>query len=538
MAEKRTGADAVVSSLHACGVDVWFANPGTTEMWLVGALDRTEGVRAVLGCHETVCAGAADGYARMKRVPAAVLLHLGPGLANGSANLHNARRARVPVVVIVGDMATWHRGADAPLEMDIKAIANTFSKWVMSSDGIGDAAADAVEAVRQTRYAEDVSGGKVATLILPHDRSWEECKQVTCNVYDEPAPFELSETEADEFAKSCAEELKKYRNGQAIIFAGGEALLKDNGVLQNLGKIAAKTGAVLMCENAFARLDRGNGLPVMRRLPYFPQEAARELSKFSFVITVDVKLPVATFGYKDGPSMLVNLDEDKIWEFDASFDLPTIIGKLAAHCDADSIVPGRNCGGLFCVNPSRPPLPSGKLNAVSMCATLAHYQPADAILIDESLTSGTAYWEYSKHCPSFSHITLTGGAIGQGPPAAVGAAIACPDRKVINFQADGSCLYSTQAFWTQGRENLDVLTIICANNTYAILKLELARQGIQGGGKASQSLTDLTPPIDWVSLAKGYGVEGCKVTTVEEFADALQDALRVRGPRLIAAMLS
>ncbi|KAK9806179.1 hypothetical protein WJX72_004533 [[Myrmecia] bisecta] len=454
MAE-QTGAEDLVLAAANAGVQVCFANPGTTEMWVVDALAKNPSIRAVLALHETVCTGAADGYGRMLRKPALTLLHLGPGLANGISQLHNARRARTPMVNLIGDMATWHTEADPVLASDIEALSRT-----------------------------------------------------------------------------------SHPRGKAALYLGGEALLQPG--LMAAGKIAVASGAVLICENSFARIDRGEGLPHVQRLPYFPQEAAKELAKFSMLIAVDARLPVAMFGYKDGPSHLVNLPDDAVWELDSGpFTITGTLEKLAQAVGVSGVQPGVNCGGVFSAM-SRPSVPSGRLTAAALCIALAALQPPDAIIVDESLTSGGAYWEASKGVPCFSHLTLTGGAIGCGPPLAVGAAIACPERIVLNLQADGSAMYSLQAFWTQARENLRVITIICANRTYAILKVELSRQKIGNHNSATtRSLTSIgQPDLDWVCLAKGMGIShASRATSIEELKQQLAAALERSGPSLIEALL-
>ena len=161
------GAQALINTLVDGGVDVCFANPGTSEMHFVAALDTVPQMRGVLTLFEGIATGAADGYARIAGRPAAVLLHLGPGLGNGLANLHNARRARVPMVVVVGDHATYHKKYDAPLESDIDALAGSVSGWVHRTSDTADIAADAAEAI-----AETLANNQISTLILPADTSW------------------------------------------------------------------------------------------------------------------------------------------------------------------------------------------------------------------------------------------------------------------------------------------------------------------------------------------------------------------------------
>ncbi|WIA19312.1 hypothetical protein OEZ85_003945 [Tetradesmus obliquus] len=453
-----TCADVAIAKLHEGGISVCFANPGTTEMWMVSALEKQRGIRSILGLQEAVCTGACDGYARMARQPALALLHLGPGLGNGLCNLHNARRAGSPVVVMVGDMATWHRAADPPLNQDIEALAGTVSAA-----------------------------------------------------------------------------LRAAPRGKAALLLGGTALLEEGGALSTAGRIAASLGAALLCEPLPGRIERGQGLPHATRLPYFPQEAAAELAQYEVLLLLDVRRPVAGFGYKDGPSHLLKQGDDAIWELDAASSLPEALQLLEAQLPgAAAVRPGVNCRGMF-ATPHRPALPSGVLTAAALCQAVAALQPAGTILVDESLTSGTAYWEASKGCPPFSHLCLTGGAIGSGPPMATGAAVAAPGRQVINLQADGSAMYTLQALWTQAREQLKVLTIICANNTYAILKVEAMRQRTPGTSSGMTSLSG--PAIDWVALATGMGVAAGRTETAEQLAALINQGLEQAGPFLIHAAL-
>ena len=485
-----------------------------------------------------VCTGAADGYGRMARRPALTLLHLGVGLANGVANLHNAKRAGTPIVNLVGDMATWHAGADPPLAMDIQGLSDTVSSWTRTSATGSRLPFDVADALRHARDGLPGVRGRVATLIVPHDCTWQ---QVSADMAPAPpaaAPGALGGA-AQQFLKDCAAQMKATPRGKVAMFCGARALVAADGCLHNVGKIAAATGAKLYCENNFPRIDRGVGHPQLARLPYFPNDALKELERYEMVVTLDARPPVAMFGYDGGPSQIVALPEAKVWEIDADF--ADAVEFLCAEVGGAGVVPGKNCGGVFVAREARPALPANldaRLTAAALCRAIAHLQPADCVVVDESLTSGGAYFADSRACPPFAHLALTGGAIGCGPPLAVGAAVACPDRTVINFQADGSGLYSAQALWTQARERLKVVTVVCKNNTYAILKVELAKQGIRGGKTNTQKLTDLgNPPVDWVALGRAYGVPSSSARTVREVVEQLRAALARDGPSLIEANL-
>ncbi|KAL4420103.1 hypothetical protein ABPG77_000584 [Micractinium sp. CCAP 211/92] len=552
-----SGAERLLCAAVAAGVDVCFANPGTSEMHFVAAIDAVGGLRPVLGLHETVCSGAADGYGRMAGKPALTLLHLGPGLGNALANLHNARRAGTPLVNLVGDMATWHRPADPLLNSNIPALAGTVSSHThvcVPGEDLGAAMTAAVAAA--TCPTGSAGGSRVVTLVVPHDLSWERGEAAGHHIGTKlglggPAAGTSAAMQpgshpqgplpqaVQDFVHGAAAALRACPRGKAALYIGGRAALAEGGALESCGRIATATGAALLCENAFARLDRGAGLPCPTRLPYFPQEAAAALAHYELLLLLDARRPVANFGYDGAPSQLVSLPDEAVWEFDSwGMDLPAALALLADAVGGGTVRPGLNCGGVFSLA-ARPTLPAGRLTAATMCQTVAALQPGGAIIVDESLTSGNSYYALSRGCPPFSHLTLTGGAIGCGIPLALGAAVACPDRTVINLQADGSGMYSLQGLWSQAREGLHVVTVVCANRSYSILKVEMARERINpSNGKAARALTDLgSPAIDWVSLAQGMGVPACRAATCEELAAALRAALERQGPSLIEAVL-
>lgn len=551
---EENGACHVVRTLLRGGVDTMFANPGTTEMLVVDALDKVavdgKTMRSVLCLHETVCSGAADGYGRMTGSPACTLLHLGVGLANATANLHNARRACTPVVNLVGDMATWHVDSDPLLASDIDSLASFSSRSVLRAETAGDAARTTVEAllaVRDYRCGES----RVATLALPHDVQRdaavlddEESKKVSLLLEScrtsasdaEPSLFEQSIAVHNErfggndaipkHVSMCATALRKSKSALLVSGTG----LSDEKALAALSDVQRETGCSVVVENAFARVERGEGRPDWIRAPYFPSDAQKFFSKFESIVLCGARAPVAMFGYEDGVSKL--LPEQGVLEIDA-MDVPGAICFLrdkvlgdATHNEKKSS-PRKSPAAASC---------SGRLNAGKLCQILAKTQPARAIVVDESLTSGTAYWDCSKHCPPFSHLTLTGGSIGIGLPLAVGCAVACPDRRVIAFQADGSGLYSTPALWTMAAEGLNVTVVVCANKTYQILKVEQQKQRLPTASPNAKKLTSIGN-VDWVSIAKGYGIEAVAVTAVEQLEKALVTSFQTDGPFLIEANL-
>lgn len=512
------GAEALIETLFDAGVTVCFANPGTSEMQLVAAIDKHPKMRGVLALFEGVVTGAADGYGRMADKPAATLLHLAAGFANGGANLHNARRAHSPVVNIVGDHATYHLQYNAPLTADIEGAARPFSDWVKTSTSPDGLAADAAEAIAEAmRYP-----GAVATAIAPADLAWSKASGPAAPKTPRPTP----KADAALIAKAAA---ALQKDGPSALFLGGRALREE--ALNEAGRIAEKTGARLICETFMTRLERGAGRVPVERLPYFGEGAADYLKDFRQIVFVGARPPVAFFAYPGKPGWLspegaelVELADVRTDAFQALKSLADALGAPTAHSMAQA--------------PMTSPPASGKLDPVGLAATLAALIPDNAIIIDEAATGGFAAYPMTAGANRHDWLMVTGGAIGFGLPAGIGAAIACPDRKVICLQADGSTMYTVQGLWTMAREKLDVTTIILNNASYAILNIELARVGASNPGPKALSLLDLSNPmIDWVELSHGMGVPAVRARTAEEFRAALKEALAIRGPRLVEADL-
>ncbi len=514
------GAESLVHTAVDAGVRVCFANPGTTELALVKAMDDVPGIRAVLGLFEGVCSGAADGYARMLDAPALTLLHLGPGLGNAVANLHNARRARSPVVNLVGDQATWHRAADAPLTSDIAALAGAVSRWVRTTSAPGRLASDAADAIASARGG----AGGVATLIVPSDCQDGEAAGAALAV--DPAP--LPRVTAERVERIAA----SLRTGApAALHLGGRAL-RERGQWA-AARVAAKTGCRVIAEVFPARMERGAGLPRIERLPYFPDHVAASLAGLATLVLAGASEPVAFFGYPGTPSRLT--PEGCAL---ASLASPEEDAEEALESLADALeAPGASAALAFAGKP--PASPDGALTVDSIGPALALLQPEGAVVVDESGTTGAGYFYRAASSPRHSYLSLTGGSIGMGPACAVGAAIACPGRTVVNLQGDGGGMYTLQSLWTQAREGLRVVTLICANRGYKILELELARAGISGPGPRSRALVDLARPrLDWAQLARGMGVDARSVETVAALRDALARAFSEPGPHLIELVMA
>ena len=512
------GAESLIRTAAAAGVEVCFANPGTTEMPLVAALDAADGIRAVLGLFEGVCTGAADGYARMSAKPALTLLHLGPGFANGIANLHNARRAQSPVVNLIGDHATWHAAADAPLASDIQSLARPVSGWIRSVQSSKAAAPDTAEAIA----AAGAFPGRIATLVVPSDCQWDPADGPA-----QPAPLARLPKVADPAVKQAAEALGAGPRAGLLL---GATALSERG-LSVVARIAAKTQCRLICETFPARVERGAGMPALERLPYFPEQAIEALTPLQTIVLAGARSPVAFFGYPKMPSSLVPEGRQVVALAEPSSDALAALEALAEAIGAPRAV-------SLSAKATRPGRPAGKLNAATVGAALAALIPENAIVMDEAATTGLPFFAASSSAPRHSYLALTGGAIGQGLPCATGAAVACPDRRVIAFQADGSGMYTQQSFWTQAREQLNVTTLLCNNHSYRILQVELARAGVTEPGRKARSLTELSnPDIDWTRLARSMGIPGVRVEDAESLCNELERALATPGPGIIELML-
>ncbi|OGP61923.1 MAG: hypothetical protein A2170_00140 [Deltaproteobacteria bacterium RBG_13_53_10] len=514
------GADLLVRTAVVSGVEVCFANPGTTEMPIVRALDSTSGIRVFLGLFEGVCTGAADGYGRMSDRPGMTLLHLGPGFANGIANLHNARRAGSPVLNLVGEHATWHRKTDPPLAMDIEGLARTVSGWLRTNKSTQEIAADVSEAFAAA------SLGQVATLILPSDYQQSECAD-----HRVPAPAGAFERIDPNFVDKAASRLRRFH--RVALMLGRRALRKTG--LDAARRVRNAIGCDLFTPSLSGYIDRGPGLPRVERVPYFPEQAVAALSGYEAVLLAGAPEPVTFFGYPGVRSRILNEEQEKITLCTDRQDAAEALGYLADALGTPAH--SRSCENLP-AGPRRPPIPGGELTAENVCTTLAALQPENAIIVDEGVSSGHFYYFIKEELPAHTILTVAGGSIGQGMPCAAGAAIACPERPVINLEADGSAMYTVQALWTQAREGLNVTTLICANRSYRILQMELNRAGMTSFGPKTKKLTELDgPAIEWTKIAQGFGVPAVTVDTAEALARELARALADPGPHLIEMLL-
>ena len=514
-----TGADLLCDTLLVNGIDVCFANPGTSEMAFVAALDRKPELRSILGLFEGVVTGAADGYGRMTGRPAATLLHTGPGLANGLANLHNARRAHTPVVNIVGDQARHHLKYKAPLPTDIESLARPMSDWVGRANGPADVGACAEATIVAARTTPGV-----ATMILPADAAWGDPGAVTARKVDVPAMRVVE----DRQITAVAETMRGHR-GRIGIVLGGEAAWADG--IEVAARVAEAAGARLFSEVLPARVSRGRHLPDVTRIPYPPEMARAVLKDIDLMVLCGCDEPVAFFAYPGKPSRIVPEHCEVVRLADKGDDKLQALRSLADLLGAKPNAPLR-------VIAPHEALPLGPLTEDALAVVLAQLMPENTVMAEEALTSAQRLYALGASAAPHDYMMVTGGSIGIGPPLATGAAVACPDRKVINLQADGSGMYTLQALWTQARERLVVLTIICNNGAYAILKREMANLGVNDIGRNAARMIEFNdPPLDWVSLAKGMGVEGARADTCERFADLVRSGIARKGPFLIEAMI-
>jgi acetolactate synthase-1/2/3 large subunit len=511
------GAESLVETLVGGGVEVCFTNPGTSEMHFVAALDRFPAMRSILTLFEGVASGAADGYGRMAEKPAATLLHTGPGLANGLANFHNARKARTPVISIVGDHATRHRQYDAPLSADVEAFARPVSGWVRSAPDARSVAADGAAALAAAMEPP----GRIATLILPADCAWNEADGPAA-----PPPFPERATVAPGTVDEVAAALRSRE--PAVILMTGQALLERG--LETASRIAGATGARLLSQTFNARVQRGAGRVPIESLPYFAESAVAALEGVRHLILVGAQAPVSFFAYPDAPSWLTPegcaIHTLAKPEDDAEAALAALADALGAASHPPTLQ-----------EPSRAQLPTGALTPDAVHRSIAALLPENAIVSDEAITGGFGMLHLSRGAAPHDWLQLTGGAIGQGLPLATGAAVACPDRKVICLEGDGSAMYTIQALWTQAREGLDVTNVIFANRSYAILEVELGRVGAQPGPRARSNYFIGEPDLDFVELARGLGVSAARATSADEFNDRFAAAMQTPGPHLIEVPL-
>lgn len=513
------GAESLVKTLVNGGVDVCFTNPGTSEMHFVAALDEVDGIRSVLGLFEGVVSGAADGYARMARKPAATLLHLGPGFSNAMANIHNARKGHVPMVNIVGDHATYHLEYDAPLTSDIEGMAATVSHWVHTSRDAVRIAADAAQAVQVAAHDQ------VATLVLPADVSWGENPSGAAAALEVTAPPRVS---ADKIGQAAA----MLRSGRpAMILIGGREISAELGLM--LGRIGEASGARVCVETFPTRIGRGAGTARLEKLPYLAEWAIEHLREIENLVLIGAAPPVSFFAYPNVPSVLQGEHCRVLPLAQPGHDIDHCVKALLAALGEEEF-------SAPCYPREKPGLPAGQLTARSMARAIAHLLPDGAIIVDDGATTTLPLYEATATAAPHDWLSLTGGSIGFGLPCATGAAVASPERKVVCLAGDGSAMYTIQALWTMARESLDVTVVICNNRRYNILAAEFTRTGARGGipGPNARAMLEIgRPDMNFVAMAEGMGVSASRAMTAGEFNDQFAEAMATPGPRLIDAMV-
>lgn len=513
------GAETLLKTLVAAGIDVCFTNPGTSEMHLVLAIGKSDAVRPVLCLFEGVATGAADGYGRMTDKPAITLLHMGPGLANGMANLHNARKAHVPLINIVGHHATHHQVYDSPLNSDLPAYAAICSDTVITPTSADNLAAATVSAVQASRKG----WGKVATLIVPANHAWEDAATLAAPVSNSPL---------DKVQPSAIDTAADWLvNGKrTALVLGGRALRED--ALKAAGRIAEVSGTALLCETFPAHLQRGAGRITTIRIPYPVERAVELLENFDQFILAGATIPTAFFAYPGKPSILTPEGSQVHALIPIDTDAVSALNTLADKLHAPS-EPLKKQERIAL------PQPSGILTPQTIAASINMLLPDQAIISDEGVTSSFGIYLATESAAPHDWLAIAGGSIGQGLPVALGAAIACPERKVVSLQADGSAMFTVQTLWTLVRENADIAIVLFNNRSYAILNYEMSRVGAGQPTEQTLSMLRLTPPdIDWVLIAQGMGMRAVRAETADSFHRHFADAMSMKGPCLIEAMLT
>jgi acetolactate synthase I/II/III large subunit len=502
------GAESLVHTLVKSGIEVCFANPGTSEMNFVAALDRIPGLRCIPGMQENVVTGMADGYFRIARKPATTLLHCGPGLANGLANLHNARRARSGIVNIVGDQATYHSPYDPPLATDTAGFAAGVSSWVRTARDSSSVGRDAAVAVQVARK------NQIATLILPADTAWTEGGVVA------DALPNVSSPHVDVHAIEGAVDILRSKKN-VLLLLGNDGLRA--GAQIHAARIRAKTGCAVMAESINGLHQRGV-MPI-ERVPYGAAAAIEALKDFTHIILVGARGPVGFFAYPNMPSL--HYPESAMLHRLARVEQNA---EIALEALADLIGAPKK---IEIAKHERPSIPKGLPSSEGFGRMLAAVMPENSIVMDEAISFGAQLYAGSHNAPPHEWMMVTGGAIGYGLPCAAGAAVAGGGRRVIAAQADGSGMYTLQALWTMAREKLPVTTVILSNRKYQILLAEYANVGANPGRTALDMLDIGNPDLDWVKLANGMGVEAAKADTLEGCAALMQDSFKRSGPFLI-----
>lgn len=513
----KTGAQALVSTLANNGVTHCFANPGTSEMHLVQALDKEPRIKSVLCLFEGVATGAADGFARISGTPAMTLLHLGAGFGNGIANIHNAMKGHVPMINVIGDHATYHRKYDAPLTCDLETLVKPHSSHI----GIVDSALIGGEIAASAFEAATNHPNSPVSIILPADSAWNE------GGIDGPkislkSPSLVENSKIDE-----AIELIKNAN-KPVILVGGKTL-GDEKALELFSRFKA-ANIRIMVDTFPAKLRRGGGLFEPDRMQYFGEMALDDLKNTDLMVIAGTQIPVAFFAYPNKPSILVP-ENCQTFELAARYeDSFEALSRIADALDLHIAPPKRELKTM--------PAPEGALNPFSCAQSLARHMPHNAIISDDAVTAGLPLYLATSNAKAHDWLFLTGGAIGQGLPVAIGAQMADLKRKTIALSGDGAGMYCIQSLWTMAREKLPIVTIIFANRSYRILNIEMARTEAGAMGETAKQMLSLeSPALDYVKIAEGMGIMAKSVSDAKIFDEVLKEAIEANVPYLIEAIV-
>lgn len=508
------GSECLVGTLINHGVDLLFTNPGTSEVGLLAEIGTSEQIRAVPVLFEGIAAGAADGYFRMTGCPAATMLHVGPGLANAWSALHNAAKARSGVVNIVGQLSEAHLEYESPLKSDLLALATSVSdvvRYPLSSARVGIDAHAAADAAKR---------GKVATLVMANDVGWSDGAELA-------TPPGAQNTDAHGALDPAA--MTALKQGPRTLFLlGGLAL--DVGAQRDAAAIASATGCSVMIEWANARCERGGDLPSWARIPYPVDEAVRTLAAYDTIVLCGAAEPIAFFNYRNSPSRLAAPSARVIDLHAEGADVRLALGAARRALASDPARPCHPPASRYTYGAPKSPDP--------VSAAIAAALPEDAIIVNEAITSASDLFAASAAAPRHTWLDNLGGSIGFALPAAIGAAIGAPGRRVIALCGDGSTMYSLQGLWTMARENLDITVLVFANRAYKILINELVQASDAHLNDRTFSLLQLdNPAIGWAKLSGSLGVDATRVHSFDQLKAALTLALDTQGPRLIEVVI-
>lgn len=515
------GAEALVATLEACGVTACFANPGTTELEIVAALDRSAGIRSVPVLFEGVAVGAADGFGRMSGIPGAALLHTGAGFPNGLSAVLNAAKASSPSIAIVGDhplaIREWNHVIASGV--DIERVAAPYAKWVRRSrlTTVGQDAADAFAA------ACSAPGGP-ATLVVPSDVAW--------SAGAEPGRPSAAQKPSPVSAEAVLQAAYALRlPGEAALVLHGEATV-DPAALRAAADIAATTGCRVMARAS--RIVRGPDFLPVEFLPYSPMLAIEALKGIRHLVLVGAHPPIMPWTYPDRSAPMMADPECRIWtlarpEENVVDALTTLAAEIGGDRSRAAPQPA----------PGMAPVPaSGTVTPDALAQSIAALIPENAIVIDESVTTGRSFYQVSAASRPHDWLRNLGGALGYGQPVAIGSAIACPDRKVIVLQGDGAAMYTPQSLWTIAHEGLNVLVVIFANRSYEVLRVDMRLRHQNVDGAVNHALTDLgTPAIDWAGLARSLGIRSARLDSMQAFNEAFAREAQTAEPALLEVIV-